>query len=80
MSKNAKTLAAIVIVVIVAIVAYFGFTHAGAKETSDKTIKDLKIYFVPSKQPDQIVTMTAPLKGLLTKELKKHFICFLKRL
>ena len=72
MSKNAKTLAAIVIVVIVAIVAYFGFTHAGAKETSDKTIKDLKIYFVPSKQPENIVTMTAPMKGLLIKELKKE--------
>lgn len=72
MSKNAKTLAAIVIVVVVAIAAYFGFTHVGEKETSDKTIKDLKIYFVPSKQPDKIVTMTEPMKGLLTKELKKE--------
>lgn len=72
MSKNAKTLAGIVIVVIVAIAAYFGFTHTGSKSTSDKTIKDLKVYFVPSKQPDQIITMTAPLKGLLTDQLKKE--------
>ncbi|ETJ00253.1 MAG: hypothetical protein Q611_LSC00112G0001, partial [Leuconostoc sp. DORA_2] len=31
MSKNAKTLAGIVIVVVIAIAAYFGFTHTGAK-------------------------------------------------
>ena len=72
MSKNAKTLAGIVIVVVIAIAAYFGFTHTGAKSTSDKTIKDLKVYFVPSKQPDKIVTATAPLKGLLKDQLKKE--------
>ncbi|MBU7456007.1 phosphate/phosphite/phosphonate ABC transporter substrate-binding protein [Leuconostoc fallax] len=72
MSKNAKTLAGIVIVIIVAIAAYFGFTHTGSKAASDKTIKDLKVYFVPSTQPDKIVTMTAPMKTLLKDELKKE--------
>ena len=72
MSKNTKTLVGIIIVVVIAIAAYFGFTHTGSQASSDKSIKDLKIYFVPSKQPDQIVTMTKPLKGLLTKELKKE--------
>lgn len=72
MSKNTKTLLGIVVVVVIAIAAYFGFTHTGSKSSSDKTIKDLKIYFVPSKQPDQIVTMTKPMKGLLTSELKKE--------
>lgn len=72
MSKNAKTLAGIVVVVIIAIAAYFGFTHTGSKSTSEKTIQDLKVYFVPSKQPDQIITMTKPLKGLLIEQLKKE--------
>lgn len=71
MSKNAKTLAGIAVVVIIAIAAYFGFTHTGSKPTSEKTIQDLKVYFVPSKQPDQIITMTKPLKGLLIAQLKK---------
>ena len=72
MSKNAKTLAGIAVVVIIAIAAYFGFTHTGSKSTSEKTIQDLKVYFVPSKQPDQIITMTKPLKGLLIEQLKKE--------
>ncbi|MCT3115316.1 phosphate/phosphite/phosphonate ABC transporter substrate-binding protein [Leuconostoc lactis] len=72
MSKNAKTLAGIAVVVIIAIAAYFGFTHTGSKPTSEKTIQDLKVYFVPSKQPDQIITMTKPLKGLLIAQLKKE--------
>ncbi|AFS41122.1 MAG: PhnD/SsuA/transferrin family substrate-binding protein [Leuconostoc gelidum] len=72
MSKNTKTLVGIIVVVVIAIAAYFGFTHTGSQTSSDKSIKDLKIYFVPSKQPDQIVTMTKPMKGLLTKELKKE--------
>ncbi|MGY3743117.1 phosphate/phosphite/phosphonate ABC transporter substrate-binding protein [Leuconostoc inhae] len=72
MSKNTKTLVGIIVVVVIAIAAYFGFTHTGSQSSSDKSIKDLKIYFVPSKQPDQIVTMTKPMKGLLTKELKKE--------
>lgn len=72
MSKNAKTLAGIAVIVIIAIASYFGFTHTGSKSTSEKTIQDLKVYFVPSKQPDQIITMTKPLKGLLIEQLKKE--------
>lgn len=72
MSKNAKTLAGIVIVIVIAVAAYFGFAQTGSKSASEKTIKDLKVYFVPSKQPDQIVTMAKPLKGLLIKQLKKE--------
>ncbi|WP_274649746.1 phosphate/phosphite/phosphonate ABC transporter substrate-binding protein [Paenibacillus humicola] len=34
-----------------------------------KEIKDLKVSFVPSKDPDQIITTTAPLKELLINQL-----------
>jgi phosphonate transport system substrate-binding protein len=45
----------------------------GSKDASgNKVIKDLKISFVPSKDPDQIITATEPLKKLLQDELKKE--------
>lgn len=38
---------------------------------SGKTIDELKVSFVPSKDPDEIITATEPLKKLLKDELKK---------
>ncbi|XEC95951.1 phosphate/phosphite/phosphonate ABC transporter substrate-binding protein [Paenibacillus tarimensis] len=35
----------------------------------NKEIKNLRVSFVPSKDPDQIITTTAPLKDLLIKQL-----------
>ncbi len=43
-------------------------TETAAKDTS-KQIDVLKVSFVPSKDPDQIITTTEPLKELLKKEL-----------
>ncbi|WEG12897.1 PhnD/SsuA/transferrin family substrate-binding protein [Pullulanibacillus sp. KACC 23026] len=40
--------------------------------SSSKTIDDLKVSFVPSKDPDQIITATDPLKKLLKDQLKKE--------
>ncbi|MGV3487664.1 MAG: phosphate/phosphite/phosphonate ABC transporter substrate-binding protein [Tuberibacillus sp.] len=37
-----------------------------------KTIDTLKVSFVPSKDPDEIITATEPLKNLLKDELKKQ--------
>ncbi|GGH85564.1 phosphonate transport system substrate-binding protein [Pullulanibacillus pueri] len=45
---------------------------SGDSSSGNKEIKDLKIGFVPSKEPDEIITATEPLKGLLKDELKKE--------
>lgn len=46
-------------------------SQAGSQAASGslKTVDKLSVYFVPSKDPQQIVTATAPLKSLLQKEL-----------
>ena len=43
---------------------------SGAAE-ANKTIDTLRIAFVPSREPDEIITATEPLKQLLTDELAK---------
>ena len=61
-----------------ALIAVATLTLAGCKSTSgsasasSKTISDLKISFVPSKNPDDIVTATKPLGDLLKSQLKKE--------
>lgn len=46
---------------------------AGAQEAENsKTIDNLTVYYVPSRDPSDIVTITAPLKELLKKELLKE--------
>lgn len=46
-------------------------TKSGDKASSgSKVIKNLKVSFVPSKDPDQIMTATKPLEGLLKDQLK----------
>ena len=43
---------------------------AGAKETAgSRDINKLSVYFVPSRDPETIVTQTAPLKQLLKDQL-----------
>lgn len=46
---------------------------AAAEETGaeNKTIETLRIAFVPSREPEEIITATEPLKQLLTDELAK---------
>lgn len=44
-------------------------SQSASSGSSLKTIDDLKIAFVPSKEPDQIITATDPLKDLLKKEM-----------
>lgn len=41
------------------------------QETGNKTIDTLRIAFVPSREPDEIITATEPLKQMLTDELAK---------
>lgn len=45
----------------------------GAKEATDgKTIKELSVYYVPSREPAEIITVTEPLKELLIAELANN--------
>lgn len=43
-----------------------------ASSEGEKKIDKLTVYFVPSREPDEIVTATDPLKGLLKDELAKE--------
>lgn len=45
---------------------------AKANDGDDKQIETLKVQFVPSRDPQQIVTQTEPLAGILKDELAKH--------
>lgn len=42
------------------------------KESGDKKVEELNVMFVPSKNPDDIVTATEPLSGLVKEEMKKE--------
>lgn len=46
-----------------------GSASNGANAAGNATIDKMTIAFVPSRDPEEIVTLTAPLKGLLTSEL-----------
>ncbi|BCJ96007.1 phosphonate ABC transporter substrate-binding protein [Anaerocolumna cellulosilytica] len=47
-------------------------TEAEGQEAEKVSIDKLNVYFVPSREPDEIVTATEPLKGLLKEELAKE--------
>ena len=44
---------------------------SSTQESGNKTIDTLRIAFVPSREPDEIITATEPLKQMLTDELAK---------
>ena len=46
-------------------------TDVAAEASGNESIDKLSIGFVPSRNPDEIITATEPLKGLLKDELKK---------
>ena len=46
-------------------------TNTETTETGNKQIDTLRIAFVPSREPDEIITATEPLKQMLTDELAK---------
>lgn len=69
---NRKLLLGIACVMLVAVLGSLG--AAGSKEASVKSnqIDNLVVYFVPSRDPGEIITVTAPLKNLLIQELGKQ--------
>ncbi|GMA70105.1 phosphonate ABC transporter substrate-binding protein [Leuconostoc litchii] len=71
MKQTAKQVVRLGMLLAIALIASATFNIKNVHADS-KTINNLKIYFVPSKQPDQIVTATKPLKGLLKAQLKKQ--------
>ena len=46
-------------------------TNTETTETGNKQIDTLRIAFVPSREPEEIITATEPLKQMLTDELAK---------
>ena len=49
-----------------------GETTEGEEPAANKEIEKLTVAFVPSREPDEIVTATEPLKEMLTTELAKQ--------
>jgi len=45
------------------------FVLAGCSSGDDKTIEELKVTFIPSRDPEEITTMTEPLEQMLIDEL-----------
>jgi len=65
-----KKFALALMVMLLAVTAVFA---QGAKESADsKTIDNINVYYVPSREPAEIVTQTEPLKELLKSELAKE--------
>ena len=70
-----KTLA-ILLALVFCLAAFGGCTQVPAADGGDASgniqIEKLNLYFVPSREPDEIVTVTEPLKQLLKDELLNH--------
>lgn len=62
------------VILLVAALAITTVFASGTKEEAkdDKTIENLRVYYVPSRDPGEIITVTAPLKELLRAELSKE--------
>ena len=64
-----------VVALLLALVTALSLVACGSKESDDKgskKIDTLKIQFVPSREPQEIVTATEPLKNLLKEEMTKQ--------
>jgi phosphonate transport system substrate-binding protein len=61
----------VLVVLVLLFCATLLFAQGGKETGSDKTIETLRVYYVPSREPAEIVTVTAPLKNLLIEELAK---------
>ena len=71
-----KKLALALMVMTLGISVFTGCSGSGEQKgdvsTGGKSIDKLTVAFVPSKEPEQIVTATEPLKGMLKDELAKE--------
>ena len=63
---------ALIVLCVLLLTATSVFASGAAEEsaTSSKDIKKLSVYFVPSRDPESIITQTEPLKNLLKEQLK----------
>lgn len=68
--KKRIAVSSMVIIACLALAACGSKATDTSSEASEKKIEELKVVFVPSKNPDDIVTATEPLNELLKKEIK----------
>ena len=66
-----KTLT-VLFVLLIAVSTVFANGQAEKAQSSSKDIAKLSVYFVPSRDPETIITQTAPLKTLLKDQLAKE--------
>lgn len=62
----------VALLMISGLLAACGSDDSASGADGDKHIEELKIEFVPSREPDEIVTATEPLKELLKEQLKEE--------
>ena len=62
----------LVFVMVISMMTGCGNTTPTGGETDSKKIETLKVAFVPSREPAEIITVTEPLKAMLQQELAKE--------
>lgn len=63
---------ALMILLICAVAVTSVFAQGSKEAANANEIKELNVYFVPSREPEEIVTVTEPLKAMLQTELAKQ--------
>lgn len=66
-----KKVIALLLVMVLALGLFAGCGSTQDNKTDDHKIETLRVAFVPSREPDEIITATEPLKELLKSELTK---------
>lgn len=61
----------VVVLMVLALCIPMMFAQASKESFDPMTIDELSVYYVPSREPADIITITEPLKVLLTEELAK---------
>ena len=62
----------LVVVMILSMMVGCGDNTTPGNDTDAKKIETLKVAFVPSREPAEIITVTEPLKAMLKEELAKE--------
>lgn len=62
----------LVVVMILSMMVGCGNNTTPGNDTDTKKIETLKVAFVPSREPAEIITVTEPLKAMLKEELAKE--------
>lgn len=71
---NMKKLLSLMLVSALSVSVFTGCGKKNDTNSGSNTVKNLSVYFVPSREPEEIVTATEPLKEMLKTELKEQGI------